>query len=841
MRRLRKNILFLILCFYISVLTVPVEAVEKKKVQQGVYSLDINRENKRTIYRPLKIDGEYYLPIFSFFNRLNFNNYEVDYNNKTMKIYLGINNEEIILNIDKNTVTKRKKTKVLEKDAFYRYNGELYLKEDSFKDIFLRDLHWDPDNLVLNVKTSFMTPAEIEFELEMNKEDLRLLQGKQINKFITEGSLIDFGNLRLVAETGYGNIGNTDKKSTSDWSGFLEYKMPFLYGVLSTSYDMKDGKLGDTSLYYTDIWNDHSLELGELGDGIGFELKRKRGYEKEGDQYIIREKVPMGSTVELYYRGVLIESGTAENSEIIFENSEIKRDRNFTLKIYTPDNKIEERIINIKEDNYIQNRGELEYDIKYLRNDTSNKDDFLGKVYYGFTDNFTVAVGLEQEHEGTPSGYDKVYTGNLETIYSNIAFNNNYSLKWNQFENLTTGEDGKGINYDERRRDEFYGSVDLGSSLRLTGEYNQQGKHYSEKSMKHLGIRYDLTESIKLDTYLEKIEYHEGDREHDYGVDISYTENVFNSLVTTNYTRKKDDKADYGLNWYYSGFSMFHIKAGVNWENNATEYSVSLNLDSKRDLFNKIEYGMILDYSNKDESTLGFSFKIEYDRWLDIFGESRKGGLYRSGVRIDKVVSIKDPMEKVHSIDSSTINIIAFLDEDGSGKYKESSKRISNIEVKLAGKTETTDRSGEATIYGLRNTIEYKLGVNVKHPMYSYGNQRILVEAEEISTIDVYIPIKPFITFTGEIRTDKIILDAYIDRSEFYSNIIVKIIDEDGAEVGATIPDEDGKFFINGLFSESYRVEIEYYGKKHEIATLVEEVNLVFNPKKKSSKFVFNL
>ena len=251
---------------------------------------------------------------------------------------------------------------------------------------------------IILIKTSpnFVLPVEMKYILANREKKLKEELQKEVLYYKGERELFDIGNLRVNLEREINNnTGNTDKKH--DWSGFLEYSGSLLYGNFITDYDLKEKEFGDFELNYYGIKEDYELSLGVYGEdrekGIAF--RRDRGYSlNEGREYIIEEKVPIGSKVELLYNLFPIDVQDEVGGKVTFVNSLIKSGREFVLRIYEQNGKITERVIKINEDYNQQEKGEFGYDI-YMREDKeSNKSDADINIFYGYTDQFDFGTFL---------------------------------------------------------------------------------------------------------------------------------------------------------------------------------------------------------------------------------------------------------------------------------------------------------------------------------------------------------------------------------------------------------------------------------------------------------------
>ncbi|WP_298066022.1 hypothetical protein, partial [uncultured Cetobacterium sp.] len=84
------------------------------------------------------------------------------------------------------------------------------------------------------------------------------------------------------------------------------------------------------------------------------------------------------------------------------------------------------------------------------------------------------------------------------------------------------------------------------------------------------------------------------------------------------------------------------------------------------------------------------------------------------------------------------------------------------------------------------------------------------------------------VTLSGVFIVDEKLNLSDDDIKDIYDNTIIKIKDKEGKILENTIPDESGIFYVSGLFTESYSVEITYLGDKLNIPPLIETIDLKY-------------
>ncbi|MGL5175806.1 MAG: hypothetical protein ACRC7F_05575, partial [Cetobacterium sp.] len=298
--------------------------------RENFYSLKVNGAKVSDVY-PVVIDGDkIYLPVVNLFNSIGYKDYSIQ--SEILTATLGTDVRKVII--------KPKDVGVLIEQS------DFFIESEKFKDIFLRDMYIDRENDTISVRLNFETSSDIETYLQNVRDGLIDTQGSRELIFTSEKRAFDVGYMRFDFQA-IANKSGTDsenRKLETDWTGNLEYQGPLLYGEFTAAYDVKNEELGNLSLYYPEIYKEHSLEIENNGSGgareWGMTFRKEKGYYKIGKNYVIRENVPIGSKVELLYLGYSIDVKDAVDGTVEFNNSEIQENRRYTLRVYTPDGRI---------------------------------------------------------------------------------------------------------------------------------------------------------------------------------------------------------------------------------------------------------------------------------------------------------------------------------------------------------------------------------------------------------------------------------------------------------------------------------------------------------------------
>lgn len=316
-----------------------------------LYSLKVNNLKVSNVYPVLQKDGKTFFSVVSLFNSIGFTNYSIL--NRVLTFQLGVELREIIINSNNNTIKGVGSLNSLQGNLIVE-NNDFYLESGVFKEIFLKNYNVDSKDYKIAMDLSFETPEEIKMYLRNVQDGAINSQNAGEIMFGSKRSLFDLGNVGINIE-GYTEKYSDNKEFDTDWIGTTEYQGGFLYGEFTANYDFRNNELNETSLYYPDIWKKHSFEIrnsrsGEDSRQWEMTFRKERGFFRIGKNFVIRENVPIGSKVELLYLGFPIDVKEAENGTVEFDNSEIQEDRQYILRIYTPDGKIYNIEINTTSD-----------------------------------------------------------------------------------------------------------------------------------------------------------------------------------------------------------------------------------------------------------------------------------------------------------------------------------------------------------------------------------------------------------------------------------------------------------------------------------------------------------
>ena len=810
---------------------------------ENIYLLYINGRKLTNLYKIIKNDNAYYLSLFEFLNSIEFKNY--NWKNDKLELLLGDSLKKIEFDFNKNILKiQGEKEEISIENGYIKEKNLLYIRKDFFEKIFTNYINIDENEAVVKMLLKFTTPSEITKALERKQENLLTESERKEFLYTNPKKLFDLGYLRVNLTQDFNKLAG--EKIKKDWSGFLEYQGPTLFGELTTSYDLRDEKLLDIKLEYPDIWKGHTFEInnrlaGKESREWDITFSKRRDYYQIGKNFIITESVPIGSRAELLYMGVPIQIEDAENGQVTFRSAEIIADRTYQLKVYTPDGKILVKNITTTENYNQQNKGEVEYDINIRENHDKERYTSNINMFYGVTDHLTLGAGYSRELDVINNKVKYLDLGRAELVYGNTINSYAYTLKlggdkaFNSYKTETK-------DYSERYGYDVLGQINIGK-FKYIAEHNRYGSYYDEKNKTRGSITYTLNEYLELD-YEHKREYfYNGKHESNstYGLTASY--NYKKLLMTLDIDKSKDDPMsdEYSMRFYYSGFDNYTTKLENKWTNSGKNYEVNASLFNNN-FQGLLDYTLEAGYSDKDKERLTFKVSIKYDNWFTFDADADKKGNQSYRVGVDKIVDLKNPTYKLDSMDSTRVRTITFIDENNNNKFDKGEKRVDGVEVKIGNRTQVTDKNGETVFLGISNGIIHQLDFEIKKPSYSLDGNIIKVRGETNATIDAYIPIKPMVNLNGFVYFDEKLNLTEEEKMEVYDEILINIKDFSGNTIELTIPDNTGIFDVSGLFPEKYIVEVNYIGTKYDLPPFTEVIKLAYyEDDSEGNKWVFKM
>ena len=791
--------------------------INQEEERIGAYTLELKGVPYSYTYSVIRENGNYYFPLFEFIKALGIKNYK--YNNGILNIIFGDNNDKRIINLKK-----------LDKNSYIYEDNDFYLKENIFKEYFFEEFRINDEDFTIKTKPNFILPTELNQILKNREKELKEELNKDVLTYKGERSFFDIGNLRVELEQ---EIIKRDKENgkSHDWNGSLEYSGSLLYGNFLTDYDLKDKKFGDFEISYHDIKEDYELNIGVYGEERekGFSFRKDRGYSQSGREYIIEEKVPIGSKVELLYGLFPIEIQYESGGKVKFENNLIKTGREFTLRIYEPDGTITDKLVKINEDYNQQIKGEFGYDLYFREDKESKRNNANMNVYYGYTDNLTFGFSYNNEPELFNDEYINSKTIGSEFIYSNSISGNPYTFSYS-YEKSVNKQKNEEINYKQKYRHKFMLDTDI-DKFSFNYEQYVNGKYFDEKREIYIDADYDITENLSLTGSVEQLKYYgkDVDDKTDYYYGLEYSKSFRSLLVSYEIENHKVKQVRHNLDFYYTGFRDFTVRL-ENTFDEEHKFESELKINNTRWLDN-FDLSLGARYSEDKKVEYMLEFTLKFDNWFEIGSSFEKGGDKRGYVGIDRVISLKHPTKNMNSLENTTIKAIAFLDKNDNNKMDKNEERVEGVEVSLGEKKITTNEKGIGCIYGIPSYTDYELEAKSQRPSHDGHATKIKVRGFGSSEVKAYIPIKPLITFMGQIDfKDKSVLeDVRIKLSKLNDSKINKVI----------YVESTGEFYLDSLTPGKYNLEIEYKGEDYKIKEYKKEIELLYTDENAGDNYYY--
>lgn len=796
---------------------------------ENLYTLSVNSLKVSQVYPILKENNRFYFPVINLFNTIGFTNYKVL--NGVLEFTLGTNNELITINSNKNFISglREEKTIHLNNKELITTNSDFYIESELFKKIFLESFKLNEEKYSLSMGLSFETPEEVKRYLR-NTED-GLVDAKDAGEimFTNKKTIFDLGNLGINVQ-GFTERNEGDKKFNTDWSGNLEYQGSLLYGEFTMGYDVRNNEVGTASLYYPDIWKEHSLDIVNSSSGSSraweFTFRKEKGYFRVGRNFTITENVPIGSKVELLYLGFPIDIQQADNGVVEFNNPEIQENRTYVLRVYTPEGKIYTIDINTTDDYNQQKRGEIEYDISFRENTQFNKYETNANVYYGITDNFTTGFNYSRTLEtgdNNETGYLDTVRG--EGVYSNTVYSLPYTLVLGGEKAISTYKSTEGDSDKDRYGFDYTGQIDV-KNFKFIASGARFGKYFDEKQSNDYSITYNPGGLFQVNYNWGHTKYYDGSKDSDESVGFNVSKAYKDLLVTFDYNKALKNDDTYRVNLYYNGLVNHNVQLSNEWSEKGNDFETILSVSNKN-IFDILDYTVELSYSEVEKEKFTFSISLDYESWfttdIDINGKNQR---YAMG--IDKVVDLKDIRKNVESLDSSRVKITTYLDENNNGVRDNDEKTVKNVYIKLREEEQITDEDGVAWFHGIPNNVTYELKPTIRTPDQTLTEAKLKVLGRQVGTIEAEIPVKPLLNLTGALIFDSNLKISAKEKEGILENTLIKILNSKGKLIEYINPESDGSFEINGLYNEKYTVEILYMGTDYDIQGTAKNIQLAY-------------
>ena len=150
--------------------------MEKIEEKEGLYLLKLNNRYVSNNFIVRERENLNYLDLTKFIEIIGLKN--IEQTEKELTLYIGEELEKIDIDLLKNRIYFQ--NRVIE-NSFFQENDSIFLKEETFKELFLNHLDIDKQNLKITMSLNFTEPKDILRLLEFKKESL---EKKELEKEI---------------------------------------------------------------------------------------------------------------------------------------------------------------------------------------------------------------------------------------------------------------------------------------------------------------------------------------------------------------------------------------------------------------------------------------------------------------------------------------------------------------------------------------------------------------------------------------------------------------------------------------------------------------------------------
>ncbi|MGL5459970.1 MAG: hypothetical protein ACRDBY_10180 [Cetobacterium sp.] len=793
------------------------------------FTLTINSKRVSNDYKVVKSKKEIYFSLDEFLKLIKFGNYK-----KTEDKYeflLGKSLRKVTLNLKESKVIEDGTVKTYDKQIFINDNNEIYLNSEIFKEIFLTELNIDESYLKIGMELNFMTPDEIDTTLDIEAKKLANQNEENILMYKSERQLFDLGYSRVIAERTF-TKNKGEKSYKGEWNSGIEYQGGLLYGQLKTKYDFEDNNIEYATLEYNNIWNGHTFTLENRGPKKsgrewGLSFFKDKGYYIDGNRAIIRETVPVGSRVELRYMGASIAIKNEEDGNVIFDNPIIKTDRTYELLIYTPEGQILKKLVTTVKDYNKQEKNQIQYTVLINENHESKRYSKNLDFFYGLTDSLTFGAGYKQGVEKIDNNYEYINDGTASIVYGSTINGYSYILDLKMEKSFDDYNDNN-KSYKDKFKYDGTGQLNVGK-FKYILKNTRYGKFYSQEKEESIEVQWDALESLRLGYTYGKTTNYSGEDEKKSNATLDFNKSYKGLLFSLGAEIDEKSKQSYNVGVYHTGKNNISTKIETKWTSGKENDMETILSVYNNNFLGMFDYNFEAGYSQMYKDKFTFSFTMNYDNWLKIASTFNKDGNQNHSIGLDRIIDLKNPGEKITSIDVSRVKAITYIDENNNNQYDDGEKRVDGVEVTLGEKVKTTDSDGEALFSNISNGVIYNLKPKIKKPSFTIGDNKVQIKSDFSSTVEAYIPVKPMVNLSGLVKIDENLGLNELEKEQLYEDILVEIRDLKGNSLDLTIPDNTGAFDISGLFPEEYLVEVQYIGTRFKVPGLKKKLKLYYS------------
>ena len=653
-----------------------------------IYTLYINNNIYDKMFDSIEYKEKVYINVNKFLELLNIK-YSIKDNHLIYYLNYSYSNGK------KYSINLKNKENVLIK------NNNIYIQEKTFEKMFCRSLSIKRD--IININISFLTTEELNKRLNILEKRNRT---KEIYSYRNKNDLINLGTIEPIF---YKNLSN------SEWSGNLKYYSDLLYGSLETNYNIKNKNFDKISLNYDSILENHEVkfykERNFIGDNYGFSIEKNDGYISKGNTTYIKENVPLGSRVELFFLGKLIQVQSENNGKVYFYGPLIKRGYIYSLKVHTSSGGVYTKIINIVDDYNLQQKNQYDYNFKFEKNIESQEKYENGEFYYGLNDHLTLGIKNKYYQNNHYIGENLIYGNNFSNSSYIINFENlqNTSNKkeylrkiegkfnYKSFENKFDFEkNNSSLSYINNLREfetRYYITPEHNSYIGLVSQKKNNKNYFSPK--------YNINIPVK-----------------NYFYNISGTKSEIENTITTSYK-----------NCFLS----------LNGSYNKDDKNFKTSFDIMSIYSHPFDYDFEVSYSKQKKELFTFKFTLNYNNWLKFKTYfNNNTNKYNSSIRIDKYIDLKN----LSAQNLNSVKVIPFLDENKNGKKDKNEKFFNNVFVEMNGEKHIILNDKPIYFNNIGMNMKYIMNITIRSYGYKVKHSKMNIFKNSNQVMTVYIPVE---------------------------------------------------------------------------------------------------
>lgn len=792
------------------------------------FTLTINSKKVSNDYKAIESKGDIYFNLDEFLKVIKFGNYK-RYDDR-YEFLLGKSLRKVVLNLKDKKVIEDGVAKTYDNQVFLNDNNDIYLSSKVFQDIFLTSLNIDESYLKIGMELNFMTPEEIDTTLDIEAKKLATQGEENILMYKSKRELFDLGYSRVIAERVF-TKNQGEKSYKGEWNSGIEYQGGLLYGQLKTKYDLEDNNIEYATLEYNNIWQGHTFTLEnrgakKSGREWGLSFFKDKGYFVDGNRAIIRENVPVGSRAELRYMGASIAIQNEEDGSVIFDNPIIKTDRTYELLIYTPEGEIIKKSVKTVKDYNKQEKNQVQYTVLMNENHESKRYSKNLDFFYGLTNNLTIGAGYTQGIETINNKYEYINDATASIVYGSTINGYSYVLDL-KIEKSFDDYNENNKSYKDKFKYDGTGQLNVGN-FKYILRNTRYGEFYSQEKEESIEIQWDVLENLRLGYTYGRTTNYSGEEEKRSNATLDYNKTYKGFLFSVGAEIDEKSEQSYNVGVYHTGKNNISTKLETKWTSGKENDMETILSVYNNNFLGMFDYNIEAGYSQMYKDRFTFSFTMNYDNWVKVASTFSKDGSQNHSVGLDRIIDLKNPSERITSIDVSRVKAITYIDENNNNEYDKGEKTVEGVEVTLGQKVKTTDKDGEALFSNISNGVIYNLNPQIRKPSFTLGDNKVQIKSDFSSTVKAYIPIKPMVNLTGVVNLDKELGLNELEKEQLYEDILIEIKDLKGNSLDLTVPDNTGLFDISGLFPEEYVVEVQYIGTRFKVPGLKKKLKLFY-------------